>query len=236
MRDGIYRRRYEVDNADFDVAGPVEWQNPVRKLDVDGDHQITSFDALLIINELSVARFKDLNVGFLPKGFTHEHPHVDWNGFQFFDTSGNDNVTPFDALLVINGLRTQSGNSSQAAEGEDIAWASMRDSNSLDLPRRFDNTEMLGRESNYEREKDERYSFDWTLATETKIASSGLVDAGQSYLSLSEAQNPPEQDRQQSATVDNSLETDHLAESAAEQSWQEKVDYLWSSKDLADKD
>jgi hypothetical protein len=236
MRDGIYRRSYQVDNADFDVAGPIEWQNPVMKLDVDGNDQITAGDALLIINELLVARFTDLDGRLLIEGFTHEHPGVDWNEFRFFDTSGNGYVTAIDALRVINQLYRQSENSSQAAEGENITWTPMREPNSLDLRRRFDKAEILGHESTYEREKDELYSFDWTFATDRDMALSGPFDAGRSHLRLRESQNPTEQRRQQSAIVDNSLETDHLAESLADQSWQEKVDDLWSSNAITDED
>ena len=69
----------------------VDWRNPVDALDINNDRRITAFDALEVINELSLNSNHSL---VAPKPAAAP----------FLDATGNDEVSAFDALAVINYL------------------------------------------------------------------------------------------------------------------------------------
>ena len=83
--------------------------NPIRRSDVNGDGNVTALDALLIINELSVGRFRD------------ELGSIKWTVIDselpaFYDQNGDGNITALDALRVINELNRLGSTSSAAPE------------------------------------------------------------------------------------------------------------------------
>ena len=98
LRSATNLRGSEV--VDLDFLRP--WQNVVRASDVNNNGDVTSGDALRIINELSRREFSDAETGELinPVEFvqTREWPQV------YCDQNGDDHVTALDALRVINEL------------------------------------------------------------------------------------------------------------------------------------
>ena len=70
---------------------PPKFQNQQLQFNVNDEGGVTPFDALLIINEMSL---RGANIFLDPSG---TQPH-------FFDVDGSYFITPFDALLVINHL------------------------------------------------------------------------------------------------------------------------------------
>lgn len=76
------------------------WQNPLNPLDVDNDisGNVFAIDALLVINELNEPQYRNPVTGELP-------PPPDPVPY-YFDVSGDNMATPFDALLIINYLNS----------------------------------------------------------------------------------------------------------------------------------
>ncbi|MHB0954890.1 MAG: dockerin type I domain-containing protein [Pirellulaceae bacterium] len=92
------------------TANPFAWHNSLLALDVSGNGQISSLDALRVINELNDPKVIS-STGSLPR----VRPADVVN---YLDVNGNGSVSPLDALLVINYLN-------QEGEGESGAeWAS----------------------------------------------------------------------------------------------------------------
>lgn len=85
------------------------WQNPQQALDVNGDTYVSSIDALLILDSITLHGNRRLT---LPDGSTSPPP--------YFDVSGDSYITPFDALMVLNEVNRIAFERRQAqlAEGE----------------------------------------------------------------------------------------------------------------------
>lgn len=83
--------------------------NPIRRSDVNGDGSVSALDALLIINELNVGRFRD-ELGSI------KWTLIDSDLPAFFDQNGDGNITALDALRVINELNSLGSSSSAAPE------------------------------------------------------------------------------------------------------------------------
>lgn len=81
----------------FQYTG-TSWHNPVNEADVDGINGVTPLDALLVINELTLREFSDLESGELPE--LTEPPDT----LRFLDVVEDNIVAPLDALIVINNL------------------------------------------------------------------------------------------------------------------------------------
>jgi hypothetical protein len=98
---------HQIDNSTIIVSPASPWQNFLRASDVNGDNQVTTLDALLVINELGQHAHSDpLTSELFDPIATGTFP-----GF-YFDHNGNGFITTLDALLVLNELSTSS------AEGE----------------------------------------------------------------------------------------------------------------------
>ena len=77
----------------------TDWTNPLNELDVDAVNGVTTRDALLVINELTLRQFSDASaMGALPALTS-----VPLNPI-FLDVNADGFVAPQDAIFVINGL------------------------------------------------------------------------------------------------------------------------------------
>ncbi len=99
--DGRFIRSIEnidtADSIDADLSRP--WQNIVQAGDVNNNGEVTSLDALAIINELGTRAFSNREDARLLDPL-----QVDaWPG-KYYDQNGDDNATALDALRVINEL------------------------------------------------------------------------------------------------------------------------------------
>ena len=92
-----HSRRLLFENLEGRVLLAADWQNPLNRLDVSDNGVVTPFDALTVINELSLRRIGG-GTGRLPP-----RP-ADWPPGELVDADGSGTVSPFDALLVINAL------------------------------------------------------------------------------------------------------------------------------------
>lgn len=101
----------EADAATFYLGPP--WHNFARRLDVNGDGDVTPVDALLIINELNFPTTIDATnrLPLPPPTLASQRP--------FWDVDGDNFVLPLDALLVINRL-----NGGPEGEGDEVPVAS----------------------------------------------------------------------------------------------------------------
>ena len=98
---------HQVANSTIHVHPASPWQNFLRASDVNGDNQVTTLDALLVINELGHHLYSDPNTSQLNDPLaTGTFPGL------YFDNNGSNVVTTLDALLVLNELAETS------AEGE----------------------------------------------------------------------------------------------------------------------
>ena len=89
-------------------------QNPRDFMDVNASGEVTSLDALLIVNLLS----RSNNSGSIPVESSDRGPN-------YYDVSGDLNVSVSDAFRVINYLSRQNGQSESLAEGEAIQSVSV---------------------------------------------------------------------------------------------------------------
>ena len=96
-------------NHSIEIEGSG-WKNFVRPSDVNNSGDVTSLDALNIINELSIARYSDEESRqLLPISEVGQWPGA------FYDQNGDGACTALDALRVINDLARESA---AAGEGE----------------------------------------------------------------------------------------------------------------------
>ncbi|TWT93212.1 FG-GAP repeat protein [Stieleria varia] len=94
------------------------WQNPVNHFDVDGGGDVTSLDALMIVNRLAQQASSELPGSPEPN-----------NGDLFYDTNADGLATALDALNVINELAAQRARlSGELVEGHDASRVSIIDS------------------------------------------------------------------------------------------------------------
>ncbi len=107
------------------------WQNLAQPSDVNNDGNVTSGDALRIINELSRRAFSDpVTAEVKDPSSVSPWPNL------YFDQSGDRLATALDALRVINQLARQQ-NGSGSGEGESALAVS---GPTLEMPRQFDVT------------------------------------------------------------------------------------------------
>ena len=99
-----------------DTFGISIYQNPLSMNDVNGDSQVTSSDALIIINHLNSGATQRLDALQLVDSL---------NVSGFIDTNGDYNSSPIDVLQVINQLNTMTTDVivDQGAEGEGFVTA-----------------------------------------------------------------------------------------------------------------
>ncbi len=100
--------RVLTQNPTLRLIGPNDWRNPLDPLDVNADGLATPIDVLVIINEINDPQFSAQGVLADPAGLS-SFPR------RFYDTNGDDAVTPNDALRVINFLN---GDGPPESEGE----------------------------------------------------------------------------------------------------------------------
>ncbi|MGE0759878.1 MAG: hypothetical protein AB7O38_22880, partial [Pirellulaceae bacterium] len=94
---------------------PFPWQNVRDPFDVNNDRAVTPIDALVVVNELNVPKFRN-TLGQLPlPPPVPTHP--------FLDVSGDNFVVPGDVLQIVNFLNSLAGGE---GEGESAAAASDR--------------------------------------------------------------------------------------------------------------
>ncbi len=114
LTDGNLTRRFEQTGATLNLVGPEDFTNPINRFDVNAQDDITSLDALLVINELSRRAFSD--AGPTSQGLIRDVTTVDLGKFWFFDVTRDLRITALDALQVINELSRRSSNSGSAAQ------------------------------------------------------------------------------------------------------------------------
>ncbi|MFK8114732.1 MAG: PQQ-dependent sugar dehydrogenase [Rubripirellula sp.] len=102
---GQFFHRLTQDTAIVEIINSLPFQNPLTAQDVNRDRQVTSRDALQIINALGTRRGELENDPRLPLA----DPYV------YFDVSGDGMLTALDALRVINQLGRQ-----PTSEGESL--------------------------------------------------------------------------------------------------------------------
>ena len=73
------------------VSGKTDWQNPVDRLDSNGDKEVSPIDALVIINSLNEDGSREL-------GNLLEPPPL------WYDVNGDGSISPIDPLVIINHL------------------------------------------------------------------------------------------------------------------------------------
>ncbi|MGB0600506.1 MAG: dockerin type I domain-containing protein, partial [Rubripirellula sp.] len=98
LKNGLLIQTVTDGNHELEIQG-ADWTNFVMRADVSDDGEVTSRDALLIINELGRNSVTDLDTGFLrdPASF------ASWPGV-YYDQTGDGRATSLDALRVINQL------------------------------------------------------------------------------------------------------------------------------------
>lgn len=104
--DGKWSHQLSRDGSILRLTNDNPWQNPVEPLDVDQNGQVTSLDALLVINELNLNPEGELAIPNDSYGPTT----------RFLDANGSASVSALDALLIINQLGGVTG-----VDGEQIA-------------------------------------------------------------------------------------------------------------------
>jgi hypothetical protein len=90
------------------TATTPRWQNPINACDVNHDGHVTALDALVVANHMNR----------LGGGTLSEASGIDNLGL-FVDTNGDDRLTPFDVLLIVNYIEQSRAT---AGEGESAAW------------------------------------------------------------------------------------------------------------------
>ena len=100
----------------MDSASP--WQNFLRPSDINGDNQVTTLDALIVINEIARRAYSDENTSALFDPIAlGNFPDL------YFDQTGDGLITTFDALQVLNHLARNSGEGEFAGIFHDLAAA-----------------------------------------------------------------------------------------------------------------
>ncbi|WP_182864853.1 putative Ig domain-containing protein [Rhodopirellula sp. JC639] len=140
-----------------------DWQNPARPLDVNNDGQVSSMDALRVINKIATSD----GAGSLGSRSNRLQ--------SFYDTSGDGKLTTVDALRVINGLG-QSGDGSIAhlgpeAEG-DVAPAGFTSVMLMTLP--GDDDQRVDLSAHFEFVREEFNELGFFIADDASGTVSGL--------------------------------------------------------------
>ncbi|MFK8114760.1 MAG: Ig-like domain-containing protein [Rubripirellula sp.] len=117
LANGQLVRRFEQLGASISLTGPDDFTNPLSEFDVNASGDISSLDALQIINELSRRAFSDGQAN--PEGGVRDVTTIDLDLFRFYDVTRDLRITALDALRVINQLGRQP--SGEQIEGELIA-------------------------------------------------------------------------------------------------------------------
>ncbi len=102
---GTLVRRFVNDGAELSLVGPDDFTNPINMFDVDASGNVSSLDALQIINELRRRLFSSSQT--TPIGRVRDVTTIDLSQFRFYDVSGDLRITALDALRVINQLARQ---------------------------------------------------------------------------------------------------------------------------------
>ncbi|MCB9937169.1 MAG: beta-propeller fold lactonase family protein [Planctomycetaceae bacterium] len=97
---------FNVSDLSFSV-----FQNPANRLDVNADGTVSPLDALVVINLLNDIGPTSINrlAGTIAEGESASEPII---AAAFYDTNGDDEISPIDVLLVINKLISAEGESS----------------------------------------------------------------------------------------------------------------------------
>ncbi len=121
VADGSLIRRVRNGTTDLDLMGPSDLTNPIDAFDVNADTNVTSLDALAIVNELAARRYSAAI-----SGVVRSVTSIDLSELKLFDVSADGRITSLDALRVINemGRRSNLG----LGSGEQVIsvqWTSM---------------------------------------------------------------------------------------------------------------
>ncbi len=100
IRDGEFYRAIARDGLRLLIESNAPWQNPINRLDVNGNLTIGPIDVLNIVNALNAGRL----IARLPNPTTVLHAD-----YRYFDTSGDGFLTSADALQIINHLNRKDG-------------------------------------------------------------------------------------------------------------------------------
>lgn len=92
FESGDFQQVLQIGEMQVLISSDTDYQNAVDRFDVNFSDDVTSLDALQIINELSVT----------PAGELPLIESLDDFGGRFFDVSGDNELTALDALQVIN--------------------------------------------------------------------------------------------------------------------------------------
>ncbi len=101
------------------------WQNPINRVDVNGDGKVFPIDALMVINELNGRKYHDPITKRLV-------PRTDPN-LPFYDVNGDGFMHPIDALIVINELNRRSGGEGESSFEAHSSLASTSDRSEIFL-------------------------------------------------------------------------------------------------------
>ncbi len=82
-------------------VSPVPFQNPLNRMDVNADGEVSPFDALLAINDLNAHGSRDLSGGEGEAGVS-----------KFIDVNGDNRSTPNDPIIIINWLNSKANGGS----------------------------------------------------------------------------------------------------------------------------
>jgi hypothetical protein len=109
--DGAIHRQFTKSGATVSVNGPLDFSNPLNRFDVDTSGRVEALDALLVLTTMRMRQLAEQGGSFLPfSQQTIEH-------YRFVDVSQDNQLTPLDALLVLNEI-SRINRERPSAEGE----------------------------------------------------------------------------------------------------------------------
>ena len=109
---------HQTNSSIIHVDSASPWQNFLRPSDINGDNQVTTLDALIVINEIARRAYSDENTSALFDPIAlGNFPDL------YFDQTGDGLITTFDALQVLNHLARNSGEGEFAGIFHDLAAA-----------------------------------------------------------------------------------------------------------------
>jgi hypothetical protein len=192
ISEGKFYRVLRNGDATVRLDGPADWQNPIRKEDVDGDGRVFPVDVLLILNELNANKFSDVVTRRLIDPAT-----LSAFANQFLDVDGDGRVFPVDALLVINELNRSGGNGERGGNGENGEGEADDQLLGISNTRTIDDSIMdpasesfaIASPNSFHHTETARYAANMGVSTSLPIAQSDRTRPSQSNFTLNQGQN-----------------------------------------------
>lgn len=104
-------RQFSNKDAILNLVGPDDFTNPLKAEDVTGNGVVTSWDALVALNELRDREFSDRYDGSI-----RDVSKMPLDHFNFYDVSGDQRISALDVLCVINRLKENASDEEGAVQ------------------------------------------------------------------------------------------------------------------------